>query len=189
MPADAGNSVDGGGSRDAGIASMDSGGPDAGTADAGIAIPRINEITYYQQLSQSPNINIISGGLDYKVFFEFANVDGDLTPAEFETYSALLADAGFEGDAKLLTDPQLSGQSRFQYNDIIVHGHSIADGEIAERVGLSLFGTALTGYGRGLDVGPPYFSPVQDWHSFLCAVRGDTSSLPLTATQYVNFQN
>ena len=138
---------------------------------------------------EGPYIQINQGGLDYKVFFEFGDATGGLTPSAYQSFSAALADAGYEGDSKVLTDPSLPLQARFQYNDIITHSSTIAAAEIAESVGLAMFGDQLTGYGRGLDVGPPIYSSLVDWHSYLCDVEGSLAALPGAAQAFVTFQN
>jgi hypothetical protein len=116
-------------------------------------------------------------GLDYKVFFEFADYHTDLTPAVYQKFSQALAKAGFHGDSKTPTFSPLPGQNRFQYNNLIVHSHSIADAKIAEWVGFEVFGRTIAHMSRGVDVMRkvdgsyviPGLNQAYDWHHFLCS--------------------
>jgi hypothetical protein len=127
--------------------------------------------------------------LDWKVFFELKDdFATTLSPERLVAFADRLAAAGFRGDAKIPTDPMLPGQERFQYNDVIIHGHSPDDARIAERVGLAFFGVALAGHGRGLDVGsPPDAHGALDWHHFLC--QGDLGVLSDEAMRFVRFDD
>lgn len=127
--------------------------------------------------------------LDFKVFFEFGSDFAEqLSPDAFVEFSKRLAAAGFRGDAEIPSDPSLPGQVRFQYNNIIVHGHSPADAVIAEKIGLAMFGAVLAGHGRGLDVGtPPNASSPLDWHHFLCT--GGFDGLPTVGKDFVHYRD
>ena len=124
--------------------------------------------------------------VSWKVFLEFdRQFRTTLTAATYRQFSDRLAAAGFRGDSKI---PLQDGQVRFQYNDIIVHGHSPTDAKIAERVGIEMFGASLVGHGRGLDVAVATATTgVLDWHHYLCAVG--SSMLSADALAFVHFAN
>jgi hypothetical protein len=97
-------------------------------------------------------------------------------------YANALSCGGFQGDFKVLTDPQFPQQVRYQYNDIIVHAHSERDAELAEAIGLRLFTsggkTVLEATGRGLDVHDVPVGAYEQflvWSEYLCAEHGDLS--------------
>ncbi|MDP2315179.1 MAG: hypothetical protein Q8P41_19925 [Pseudomonadota bacterium] len=125
----------------------------------------------------------------WKVFFEFQDdFATTLTPAAYLEFSQRLAAAGYRGDSKIRSTPHDPGKARFQYNNIVVHGHTPADARIAETVGLAVFGVALAGHGRGLDVGfAPDLRDVRDWHHFLC--EGDLGVLSAEALAFVRFDD
>jgi hypothetical protein len=127
--------------------------------------------------------------LDWKVFFEFSDdFATQLTPAAYLEFSQQLAAAGFRGDSKICTDPLSPEQTRFQYNNIIVHGRSPSDARLAEQVGVAMFGAVLIGRGRGVDVGtPPNASNALDWHHFLCT--GSIEQLSQEGQAFVQFQD
>jgi hypothetical protein len=121
-------------------------------------------------------------GLVWLVYFTFESLDEDLTPALMHSYAEALACSGYQGDFKILTDPALPQQGRYQYNDIIVHGHSEHDAELAEAIGLNLFvsrgKTLLAATGRGLDVHNVQVGAYEQylvWAEYLCAEHGDLS--------------
>ena len=124
--------------------------------------------------------------VSWKIFLEFGpDFRTTLTAASYRAFSDRLAAAGFRGDSKI---PLQDGQVRFQYNDIIVHGHSPTDAKIAERVGLEMFGSSLVGHGRGLDVAVATATTgVLDWHHYLCAEG--SSKLSADALSFVRFEN
>jgi hypothetical protein len=130
-------------------------------------------------------------GLDYKVFLEFGDSQVDLFPRIYQDFSEALSNAGFHGDSKTPTDPLIPFQNRFQYNNVIIHSHSIQDAEIAERVALDIFGTNIVHMSRGVDVLKkadgtyivPGITQGYDWHHFLCT--GKFSLLPTDVRQYV----
>ena len=127
-----------------------------------------------------PSKIVDSGGFVYKVFFEFENPSRDLTPETYLDFSNQLRDAGFEGDSKI---PVLNAWARFFYNDIIVHAPTKEAVLIAEKVGLRIFGSKLSGYSRGVDVNNSYSSNQSlDWNNFLC--RFDPSTLPLPVFKF-----
>lgn len=116
----------------------------------------------------------------WKVFFEFD--DGYATsipPERYTTFFDRLAAAGYRGDAKMVSMTAEPQRVRYQYNNVIVHAWSPTDARIAERVGLEVFGDALAGHGRGLDVHD------RDWHTFLC--EDDVATLSDEALAYVGF--
>jgi hypothetical protein len=127
---------------------------------------------------------------DWKVFFELSNPEQDLTPERYLVFSQQLAEAGFRGDSKTTTDPQLPGQVRFDYNNVIVHGHTPADARLAEQIGLAFFAGQLAGHARGLDVAtaPNATNPL-DWHHYLCSTLGDLSALSTEAVDFVSFHD
>jgi hypothetical protein len=129
-------------------------------------------------------------GLDYKVFFEFPHVIHDLTPARYRRFSAALAGGGFQGDSKTTTNQNTPWINRFQYNNLIVHSHSMADAERAESVGMQVFGKEVVHMSRGVDVmvrasGTNIVGTTQsyDWHGFLCT--GDFILLPSDVRTFV----
>lgn len=133
---------------------------------------------------EGPDVDIYdANGLVWLVYFELADVEAQLTAALLQTYASELAAHGFQGDVKTLTDPRLPQQARYQYNDVIVHGHSEYDGELAEAVGLLLFGPHLTGVGRGLDV-----QNEGEWSAYICTEKGNVSALPPAAVAYTKYQ-
>ena len=121
-------------------------------------------------------------GYVYKVFFEFKSPQTDLTPERYEEFSERLKKAGFEGDSKI---PMMAGWARFLWNDLIVHAPNAQSATIAERVGLSYFGSLLSSYSRGVDVMTQATGDKpMDWPDFLCAVGPD--ALPANIVGYLH---
>ncbi|HEY6463016.1 MAG TPA: hypothetical protein VIY73_22760, partial [Polyangiaceae bacterium] len=86
--------------------------PSGGFAANGASLPPYYPSGYglcdFVGYEEGPYASIYdASGLDYKVFFEFTDVEAALTPALFQQYSSMLAQAGYFGDAKILTDPSL----------------------------------------------------------------------------------
>lgn len=116
----------------------------------------------------------------WKVFFTFDPAQTEtITPELYHDYFVKLEAAGYRGDAKMVTTTAEPQRLRFQYNNVIVHAWSPADGLIAERVGLEHFAGTLTAHGRGLDV------MGRDWHTFLC--QDQLGVLSEEALAYVGF--
>ncbi len=118
--------------------------------------------------------------LDYKVFFEIADPPRTLTPDAYAAFTARLDAAGFQGDSKIDLRP---GQTRFQYNDVIVHAPSIAMALCAEAVGIAAFSPRVEHVARGVDVrvdGKP-----TDWHHFL--LTGRFGELPAVVRDFVGY--
>jgi hypothetical protein len=135
-----------------------------------------------------------ANGLVWLVYFQFRSPDSNLTPALMHRYAEALACSGFQGDFKILTDPSLPQQERFQYNDLIVHGHSEHDAELAEAIGLEMFTsgdkTLLAATGRGLDVHNVLVGAYEQflvWAEYLCAEHGDLSIVEARSSHAVPY--
>jgi hypothetical protein len=123
-------------------------------------------------------------GLVWLIYFCFNDIDADVTPETFHAYVEALGRDGFHGDAKI---PVLPGQTRFQYNNIIVHAHSRADALLAEQIGVDLFSSTLASIGRGLDVTDRQGG--QPWSDYLFdAYAGDPTTVPSDALDFVRYR-
>jgi hypothetical protein len=121
-----------------------------------------------------------AAGLHYKVFFDFKDFNRSLTGERVAGFAKELERRGFIGDFKIGLTPD----TRFIYNQIIVHAPSVAMGLCVESVGLDWFGGELEHVARGLDVvvdGRP-----TDWHHFLLLDRWTV--VPQEAAEYVDYQ-
>jgi len=150
--------------------------PDAGnvasTSNASVPVwpagyPLCNFVGYFIGRKRRDRYDTTGKIVSYKVFFEFKeDFTKTLTPSAYLEFSRALAEAGYEGDSKISVG---DGRVRYQYNDIIVHGHSPANAKLAERIGLAHFGAALAGHARGLDLISAHTGSELDWHHYLCA--------------------
>jgi hypothetical protein len=130
-------------------------------------------------------------GLDYKVFFEFDDYHKVMTAKALQDFAQALGSEDFRGDFKTSTFNALPGQNRFQYNNLIVHGHSIDDAGIAEQAGLKIFAGHITALSHGIDVMKkkdgtyiiPGLTQAYDWHHFLCT--GNFDKLPAEVKAFV----
>lgn len=121
-----------------------------------------------------------AAGLHYKVFFDFTDHNRSLTGERVYGFAKQLERRGFVGDFKI----GLTTDTRFIYNQIIVHAPSIAMGLCVESVGLEWFAGELDHVARGLDVtvdGSP-----NDWHHFLLLDRW--AVVPPAAAGYVEYR-
>lgn len=121
-----------------------------------------------------------AAGLHYKVFFDFSDFTRSLTGERVLGFAKELERRGFVGDFKI----GLTADTRFIYNQIIVHAPSIAMGLCVENVGLTWFAGELDHVARGLDVtvdGSP-----NDWHHFLLLDRW--TEVPAAAAEYVAYR-
>lgn len=132
-----------------------------------------------------PNVPIHDqGGLDYKVFFEFADFQKTLSPSAYAGFARYLSQLGFQGDSKIPLQP---GQARFQYNNLIVHAPSIPLAQCAEAAGIAYFGRqAIAHIARGVDVGLAPGGKPTDWHHFL--LTGGFGGLPGSVQDYVRYR-
>jgi hypothetical protein len=124
-------------------------------------------------------------GLCYKVYFDFENPIRDLSPQLYLTFMEKLSQSGFKGDSKIAMTP---GVNSLFYNNVVVHAGDPEQAKLAESVGLSVFGSKLAHYARGVDVkqtkNDDHWSNAVDWHAFLAGAN-DLSRLSSRALKYV----
>jgi len=124
-------------------------------------------------------------GIGYKVFFQLMDVQVNLRAARFQEFAHELASSGFHGDLKVQLAP---GNTRFKFNNIVIHSATIQDSFIAERTGLKFFTGQIAAIRRGVDVDidPKGNEPALDWSEFLCSQ--DFSRLPRDVQDYINYR-
>ncbi|HEY9755848.1 MAG TPA: hypothetical protein V6C97_11845 [Oculatellaceae cyanobacterium] len=123
-----------------------------------------------------------SGTVCYKVFLELKDPLKDLTPDTYVEFAKYLSDKGFIGDSKI---PLTPGQTRFYYNNIVIHAASMEHALYAEKLGQQFFADKLASTARGID---SYLTnEPQDWHHYLASNRGELPGLSHTTLQYLSY--
>lgn len=89
-----------------------------------------------------------SNGDTHKSYIGFKNHYQSLTPARFVAFMSALKDAGFNGDVKSMQDLE---SQRTLSDQIVMHGNSKADADLALQIAESFFGNELSFKDKGID--------------------------------------
>jgi len=84
----------------------------------------------------------------YKAYISVKDIH-TLTPEKFVDFLKVLSGEGYDGDVKIFQD--LANQAIFLNDQVVMHGRSKADAELALRVAESFFGADLDQKGYGKD--------------------------------------
>jgi len=87
-------------------------------------------------------------GATHKAYLGFSDIYKSLTPARMKAFMVALQKAGYNGDIKSVQD--LASQSAIS-DQIVMHGASKADAELALKVGKSFFASELNFTDTGID--------------------------------------